>query len=634
MCGIAGCVRDGGRVDAVPDVYRMLSVQVHRGPEGMHVTRAGCATFGVCHLRFVDVNGAPQPFRTQDRQLLVAFNGEIYNRKELVVRLTRQGLQLNGQSEAELLAALYLTEGAEMARHLRGMFAIAVFDARRNETVLIRDPLGKKPLNYAVRDGELRFSSELSSLRSVAGGLDPAAIRLYLHFNAVPAPTSLLSGVRKVEPGCVLRISRSNVRSERYWTPRLHPNRERRSGDLKALETALRLATRKRIPAQPFGVFLSGGLDSGLIAAIAAREHTKEIRSYSLSFPDATSFDETPQALHMAAAAGTRHRIVSLPLQQLGTATLRWLAAVDEPIADHSLVPTVVLASAARTEVKAVLTGDGADEFAMGYALFAAAKVLRGCTRALSGRVVQAALEGISRLPSDDRNLHIAHVAERLARVVSTSPERQYYAAASAVPFEDQPRLLTTSVRDAAASVDPFAGLEALLRESPDATPSEQLQLGMICHFLRDVILAKLDRATMLASLEARSPFLDLDVVEMFLGLPESQRLHGLTGKYLVKRVAERYLPHELVHQRKRGFRAPIAPLLRGPLREWISDLLATALLRKGELFRPEAVAPLLAEHLSGRFDHHRVLWSIACLQCWLQRSIPASRSVDMSVAS
>jgi asparagine synthase (glutamine-hydrolysing) len=634
MCGIAGSVHDRATASAVEEVRAMLAVQTHRGPEGMHVARAGPATFGVCQLRFVDPDGPPQPYRTPDRLLLVAFNGEIYNWAELADGLAASGQPPVGRSEAALLAALYLVEGARMARRLNGMFAIAIFDARRGETLLIRDQVGKKPLSYALLGSELRFSSELSGLRSAAGGADPAAVGRYLAFNAVPAPASLLRGVRKVEPGSVVRICGVTVRSERYWTLRLHPCRHWRPGGPEALEAALRAATRRRIPAGPLGVFLSGGLDSGLVAALAARECEQELRSYSLGFPDSASFDESPQAIQMAAAAGTRHVVVPLSLAELATATRHWVGALDEPIADHSLIPTIVVAAAASADVKAVLTGDGADELAMGYALFAASAVLRGLTRAVPAPVVRAVLERLGRRPPGDRNLHPAHVATLLARATTVAPERQYYAAAAAVPFEGQHVLLTPAALAAAGADVPFETIDALMRESPDATPSERLQLGMICHFLRDVILAKLDRATMLASIEARSPFLDLEVIELLLGLPQSQRLRGLTGKYVVKRVAARYLPHELVYQRKRGFRAPVAALLRGPLREWVTDLLSAGTIREGGLFRPETVASLLADHLSGRADHHRPLWSLACLQSWLLAGPQENRTPELTVAS
>jgi asparagine synthase (glutamine-hydrolysing) len=619
----------------VEDVRSMLAVQIHRGPEGVHIRRAGPATFGVCQLRFVDPDGPPQPYRAADGQVLVAFNGEIYNHAELIAALAACGRPVGGRGEGALLAALYREEGAGMARRLNGMFAIAIFDARHEETLLIRDGLGKKPLSFTLRDGDVLFSSELSGLRSLSAGPDPAEIGHYLTFNAVPAPASLLAGVRKVEPGSVVRIRRGVARTEPYWVPRLDPGRHRRRRDdeVDGLDAALRAATRRRLTAAPLGVFLSGGLDSGLVAALAARESGRALRSYSVGFPDAPSFDESASAVRMAAATGTRHTVVALPLAELAVAAQRWLGTVDEPIADHSLIPTIALAQVAGADVKAVLTGDGADELAMGYALFAADAALRALARAVPAPAVRAALEGIARRRHGERNLHPAHVASLLARALGTAPEYRYYAAAAAVPWDRRDGLLTPAALAATAVPTPFAAIDALVAASPDAAPAERLQLGMICHFLRDVILAKLDRATMLSSVEARSPFLDSEVIDILLGLPQSQKLRGLTGKRVVRRVAERHLPPELVRQRKRGFRAPVAALLRGPLREWITDLLAPGPIREAGLFRPEAVGSLLSNHLTGRADHHRALWSLACLHAWLGARPPVGRRAELTVA-
>jgi len=616
MCGIAGLINPQAGNSAVEEVRAMLRVQSHRGPEGMTIARTGAATFGVCHLRFVDPFGPPQPYRAHERQLLVVFNGEIYNHAELAQYLIDAGHPV-GRGEAALLASLYLAEGAQMAKRLNGMFAIAIFDGRQGEAVLIRDQFGKKPLNYMVAGRELRFSSELSGLRSTTD-VDPAALCRYLTFNAIPAPASLLRGVRKVEPGSVVRVRGDTVSTEYYWRPRLCPGRHQHTQDPKVLDSALRAATRRRIPSVPFGVFLSGGLDSGLVAVMAARESSSEIRSYSLGFPENPSFDESSKAVRMAAAAGTSHTVVPMPLAELAAAVKRWMGALDEPIADHSLIPTAVLAAVASADVKAVLTGDGADELAMGYELFVASSLLRGLSRAIPAGILSPLLAAVRSWPPSDRNLHPGHVAALLARAITVPPERQYYAAAAAVPFDLLPTLLTADALAASRVQKPYEAIETLVRDSPDATPNERLQLGLICHFLRDVILAKLDRATMLASIEARSPFLDAELVELLLAIPESQKLHRLTGKHIVRQVASRYMPREFVYQRKRGFRAPVAALLRGPLRDWVRDLLATDSLRAAGLFRPEAVSALLAEHLSGQRDHHRQLWSLACFQSWL----------------
>jgi asparagine synthase (glutamine-hydrolysing) len=624
VCGIAGIVDCTSQEVLEHDVRKLLAEQLHRGPEGVSVESVPEAAFGLCRLAFVE--DSSQPYVSPSGRLLVVFNGEIYNHRELRRSLTASGVEV-GPGEAAVVAALYSARGAGMAEALNGMFAIAIHDARRRETLLFRDRFGKKPLSYATLGRGLVFASELSGLRAhprVSSQLDARAVALYLACNAVPAPATLLREVRKVRPGSVVRHRDGVTREEAWWLPRVRPTSVGAAAAEARLDGALTRAVSRRIPeGMSFGVFLSGGLDSGLVAAVAAPMSPRPLRTYSIGFPGMPSYDESAQAARLASLVGASHLVVPLDLRRLADDSLRWLTRLDEPVADPSFVATAVLADAARADVKAVLTGDGADELAMGYRLFAAAAALRTLQRVVPTAVVESLLERVGARRPSDQNLHYAHVAKLLARTLRAPPERQYSAAAAAVPPAEWASILTADVLAEARTLDPYAEIDRLVRGSPRANDAERLQLGMICHFLRDVILVKLDRATMLASLEARSPFLDDEVSELLLAIPSSSKLRGLTTKYVVKRVAERYLPRASVYQRKRGFRVPVAPLLRGPLRGWLTDLLAAPALRDSGLFQPQEVERRLSEHLLGRADHHRLLWSLACLQAW----VCASRS-------
>src|SRR5262249_10478272 len=317
-----------------------------------------------------------------------------------------------------------------------------------------------------------------------------------------------------------------------------------------------------------------------------------------VGFPDAPSFDESAQALRLARVVGSRHAVVSLGLRRLADESHRALALLDEPVADPSFVPTAVLAGEARADVKAVLTGDGADELAMGYRLFAASAALRTLQRVVPTALVESLLTSAGAHREGGRTLHYAHVAKLLARALRAPPERQYYVAAAAFGPAEWESILTPEAAAEARTLDAFAEVDALIHENPDADDAERLQLGMISHFLRDVILTKLDRATMSASLEARSPFLDDEVADFLLALPSSWKLHGLTTKHVVRRVAARHLPPSVARQRKRGFRVPVAALLRGPLREWLTDLLSGPSLRQSGFLQPQAVEQRVSEHL------------------------------------
>ena len=622
MCGIAGITFGIQTIQAEHIVEHMLAKQLHRGPEGCGVDRLADAVFGCCRLSFVDISTSTQPYCSPDGRILLVFNGEIYNHIELRQRLGAAHPCFTTPGEAALLAALYAEHGLEMVHMLNGMFAIAIFDVQRSETILIRDRFGKKPLYYTVIGRQVVFASELRALQAhpqASVELDVKAVGLYLTFNTVPSPASLIRGIHKVPASSVVRIRDGHVCVESYWQLRLAPEEHPREETLEGLHQRLRNAVVMRLPQEvPFGVFLSGGLDSSLIAAIAARVSSTPLRTYSVGFPDHASFDETSHALAIANALQVKHSVVPITLDALASEAKRCLTRMDEPVADQSLVPTYLLAVAARREVKAVLTGDGADEMLMGYQIFLAMTLLRAATRILPAQTLQRVLRWLGQGQPSDRNLHYAHVARLLARALSEPPHRQYYSAACAVPPTEwdglfQPQRLTDLM-----TVDPFVQVDAFVSQSPGAGAAEQLQLGMICHFLRDVILTKLDRATMLASLEARSPYLDHALVDMCLQLPSQLKLNGLTTKYALKQLALRYLPERYVQRRKQGFRTPTAALLRGPLLEFTRDMLSARTLREDGLFRPNRVQQLFDEHVARVQDHHRSLWAILCLQSWL----------------
>ncbi len=628
MCGITGIVFGPRHIQPAHTVARMLDLQEHRGPEGHSIDQVEEAIFGYCQLAFVDIGASQQPYRSADSRILLAFNGEIYNHRELRSRLAPS---FDTPGEAALLAELYARHGLAMVTMLNGMFAIAIFDARSRETLLVRDRFGKKPLYYFVRGRQVAFASELRALRAhedAASDLDPAAVGLFMTFNSVPAPHSLVRGIRKVPPGAIVCIRDGAVRVERYWDPVLSPVDQSWGSALDEIDTALRAAVKRRIPREAsFGVFLSGGLDSGLVAAIAAEYAHEPLRSFSIGFPD-QSYDESAHARAMAAAIGADHQVIAVTMEDLARMAQECLPALDEPIADQSLVPTALLARAARPYAKAVLTGDGADELLMGYRIFQATAALRLARKIMPTKALEQVLLRLGAGRPSDSNLHYTHIATLLARALTEPPERQYYAAAAALPRDGWGALLDPEIMAGLAGLDPFEEIDRLIAINDPGSPAERLQIGMIGHFLRDTILTKLDRSTMLASIEARSPFLDGVLVDAMLRLPARWKLRGFTTKYILKHIAERYLPAALVHRRKQGFRSPTAALLRGPLREWAGDMLVPTALTRAGVFQSVPVERMLGEHLRHEHDHHRTLWPILCLQSWLNASAPHHQSV------
>jgi asparagine synthase (glutamine-hydrolysing) len=614
----------------------MLAAQGHRGPEGEKIVRLEDATFGQCALTYTDIGLSRQPYVWGHGRFMLVFNGEIYNHREMRADLEERGVFVPNEGEPAVLGALYSLHGVEMAGLLNGMFAIAIHDAGRRETILLRDRFGKKPLFYSLSGHRLAFASELRALRcdpSVSSEVDGAALARYVTLNAVPAPYSLIQGVHKVPPGCALRVRQGAVQTIRYWEPHLSPKTWSTGECIDVVHQQLVAAVERRIPAEVgAGAFLSGGLDSALVTAIAARRVPGALPTFSASFPDDASYDETPEVLDVARFLGTDHTIVEMTKERLADEIPSILANLDEPIADHSLVPTFLIARAARRRVKAVLTGDGADELMMGYRIFAATVALRGAGRVVGTSTLHRLLMRLAGGKVSYRNLHYTHVARLVARMLGSKPQHLYHLAAAAVLPSDWTSVLAPQWHDAARSTNAFADLDRLVESHGSIEPVEALQLGMLCHFLRDTILGKLDRATMLASLEARSPFLDCTLADTLLTLPAHLKLRFPISKYILRRVARRYLPMRFVLRRKRGFRVPIATLLRGRLKEYAQDVLSPHAVRRAGLFQPAAVEKLLGEHLSGTADHHRTLWSLLCAQAWaLAGAGSANRNVILA---
>jgi asparagine synthase (glutamine-hydrolysing) len=430
MCGIAGVVAvDQDPAGREAAVGRMLETQVHRGPEGRSTASLSRATFGLCKLGFVDIARSRQPSFSPDGRIMVVFNGELYEHARLRADLERR-LGAIAPGEAALLAALYAEEGADMVERLTGMFAIACYDRDRDEVVLLRDRFGKKPLSYLVHGGGVAFASELRALRRAPGApsaVDPRSLALFLTFGAVPAPASLLDGVRKVPPGAMVAIRAGHVRTTEYWSPRLGPRAAASSPPPEELEHLLLGAIGRRLAAEaPVGLFVSGGLDSGLVAALASRLARAPLTSFSLGFPDAPRFDETSHARMLAAHLGLNHRVVQCTRAAMAREAIAVLTQLDEPLADQSLVPTVHLARAARSAVKAVLTGDGADELFMGYRIFEASRALDAVTRLVPGRWMAGARPARSRTwpPVTSPRCSRARSARRPSCAITGRPPR------------------------------------------------------------------------------------------------------------------------------------------------------------------------------------------------------------------
>src|SRR5579884_3730888 len=624
MCGICGIATSGDAVD-VSSLRAMSEMLVHRGPDsgGEHVD--GPVGLAARRLSIIDLEHGDQPIPNEDGSCVVVQNGEIYNYPELRRELERAGHELRTRCDTESIVHLYEEHGLGFAERLRGMFAVAIHDARRGRVVLARDRHGIKPLYYRIVGDELRFASEVRALPR--GEIDTDALEAFLAFNSIPAPYSIFREIRKLPAGHVLAWERGEARLERYARPGPASETELREGDEAELVEELRARLRDSVRAHllsdvPVGVLLSGGVDSAALAALAAQETAGAVHTFTIGFAE-RSFDEREDARRVAERYGTEHHeLLVRPEPEL---LLRALAeAFDEPFADSSALPTYLVCQLAAEHVKVALSGEGGDELFGGYYTYAADLVADRL--APLARLARPIVEA---LPASTRKASLDYKAKRFVRAAHLPPLERHHGWKEI--FSPGVRAELTG-REAA--FDPVDVLRARYAETDGAEELARLQDVDFGVYLIDDLLVKTDRASMAHSLEARVPFLDPLVTNLAFALPTRLKVRGLAKKVLLRKAVAPLLPREVVHGRKRGFSIPAAAWLRGELERFARETLAPENLRRQGFFRPEPVGRLINEHVAGREDRSRQLWGLLAFTLWYERHIeqepPRLRSARM----
>ncbi len=631
MCGIAGIL--GGSSDhRSTGVRRMCTAITHRGPDAEGYFDGGRVTLGMRRLSIIDVEHGEQPVFDEAGNTAVVFNGEIYNFRELRQQLQSKGHVFNSASDSECIPHLYEEYGLDFVQHLRGMFAIALWDEVRGRLVLARDRLGKKPLYFRVDPAGMAFASELKALMADPAtdrGIDEVALSHYLTYQYVPAPHSILQAVKKLEPGHVLAYEDGHITQSRYWHLQYAPSPEGRGTSEEDLAEELRerLLENVRIrltSERPLGAFLSGGLDSSAIVAAMSRVSSERVRTFSIGF-DEESHNELPFARQVASLYGTdHHELVVRPdvLDVLPTLA----RAFDEPYADSSAIPSYYLAAMAREQVVVALNGDGGDEALGGYLRYP--RFLQTSPRSLPPLVTRALFNvGRSAAPFGARSTLLRRASTAALLMADSEPARRYARFLSYFRPEEKSDLFQ---RDFAARVDAHDSYELVHRiwDAHSATDPVNRLLAIDTHtYLPGDLLPKVDITTMAHSLEARSPFLDHTFVEWAASLPGSMKVRGGTTKYLLKKALGPWLPNGLIQRRKMGFGVPMAQWLRGPLKDTVFDLLTDKTARDRGWFRPEAVDRLLQEHMSGQ-DRSPHLYALLMLEMWHREvlDVPVAR--------
>jgi asparagine synthase (glutamine-hydrolysing) len=630
VCGIAGMVdRAGGAEEAL--VTAMCDRIVHRGPDARGIHVDGTAALGSQRLAIIDVAGGEQPILSEDGQVAVVMNGEIYNFVELRERLRARGHVFSTGSDAEVLVHLYEDLGDELVHELRGMFAFAIWDARRERLLLGRDRVGKKPLFYAARAGRIAFASELAALladQSLDTAIDPHAIDAYLALQYVPHPLSIFGSVRKLPPASTLSFDGGGdgVRVERYWRlgygEKLDGIGEEEAAEL--VREQLDDATRIRLMSEvPLGAFLSGGIDSSAVVAFMARHASEPVKTFSISYGEA-DFDEARYARLIAEHFGTEHHEFRVEPHALSILP-RLARHYGEPFADPSALPSFHLAELTAQHVTVALNGDGGDEAFAGYqryARMASLARLRRAPRPL--RTAAAAFAGL--LEQDGGE---AQLRRRLGVVGRALVEPEPLVYANFVrPFDAarRARLLSPELR---AQLDGQLA-EGFLEEAwSGAAPNglDRLLAVDIETYLPGDLLVKIDIATMAHSLEARSPFLDHRLLELAARLPPEMKLQRGSGKRILKRALRGIVPDVVLDRPKMGFGVPLKHWFRGELAELPRELLLDPAAHCREYLDGGEIERLLAEHAAGDYDHAHRIWVLIQLETWHREVLEPARA-------
>ena len=620
MCGIAGRVnfRSGAPVDAAR-VGAMCDLIAHRGPDGHGVHCHGPVGFGHRRLAIIDLSPlGRQPMQTDDGQILITFNGEIYNFQDLRHTLEQRGHVFRSHSDTEVILAAYREYGDACVERLAGMFAFAIWDAPRRRLLIARDRLGKKPLHYRLDDDGIAFASEPKAFLAEPGfepRVDLQAISDYLSLQYVPSPASAFAGIHKLPPAHTLVVEDGAVNVRQYW--RLSYARQQAAISdaeaLDALSEQLRAAVRRRLVSDvPLGAFLSGGIDSGLVVSFMAECVDTPVRTFSIGFEEA-AYNELPAARLVADRYGTRHEeFVVRPRAADLLPQLVW--HYGEPYADSSALPTYVLSALTRRHVTVALNGDAGDENFAGYDRYRA-MALAARTDHLP-RAARLAAAAASRAAAALVPHAKVQRLTRFGRHLADTPLHRY--AAWILHFEPglKHRLCTPEFR-AATEDRGHAYLEAAFAAS-DATTLVERTMDLDVHtYLPEDLLVKVDIATMAHGLEGRSPFLDHELMQFAASLPAHLKLRGAEQKFLLRRLAERRLPPTLLTLPKKGFGVPIDRWFSENLRETLRDALFDGRLAARGYFDMRVVQQLFDEHQSGRVAWHLQLWNLLMLELW-----------------
>lgn len=623
MCGIAGIYYLNEEARSNSDLLvRMCDAMIHRGPDDEGQYSYKHMAIGMRRLSIIGVENGHQPIPNEDKSIWVVLNGEIYNHQELKELLLKKGHVYRTSTDTECIVHLYEEYGEHCVDYLRGMFAFAVLDQRDGSLFIARDRLGIKPLFYAITKDKVLFGSELKALledAAVPRDMDLAALDAYMTYGYIPAPLTIYQSMRKLEPGHTMRLTRKGAKIEQYWDVPRAPDLKRTEEDfceefITIFEETVRLHLMSEVP---LGAFLSGGVDSGLVVAFMARHNGSPVRAFTVGFGGTTGdyLDERPYARLVARRYRAQHyesEIHPNVRDVLGSV----VRAFDEPFADDSVIPTFYICQEARRRVKVVLTGAGGDELFGGYERYFGL-LLSQAYEAVPRPVRRLLIEPLSELlPARTRSME---QFRRFVRSAGRGCAERYQSYLSSLDSPARINLYSDEFRQQM----PFANTEALGTRFFDLARAgsvvDRALFQDLKMYLPDDILALSDRLSMLHSLELRVPFLDHKVVELCSRIPAQMKMRMGRKKYLLKKVAHRFLDREVLEHRKQGFCAPMASWLRNELKDYCLEALSETKLMRHGLFDPCYVSKLINEHMSWTRSHEKLLFRLMMFQLWYE---------------
>ncbi len=619
MCGITGFSGKGTK----DDLSNMVSSIRHRGPDAKGQFLNDKVALGHARLSILDLSlSGAQPMFNQDKEVGIVFNGEIYNFLELKTELEGLGYVFKSTSDTEAIIYLYKEFGEECFKKMNGMFAIAIYDFKKNKLILARDRMGKKPLYWSLFGDTLIFGSELKALMVhplFTKEIDLESINKYLQYDYIPSPHTIFKGVSKLEPANYLIFEKGKIKKQEFWRMDFIESDISFNDAITELDRRIDKSTASRLMSDvPLGIFLSGGLDSSTVAYYAQKNSKEKIKTFSIGFKEA-SFDESKYARQVADHLGTDHYEKILSAKDSLDLIPNIADIIDEPLADASIIPTYLLSKFTREKVTVSLGGDGGDELFAGYPTFQAGQLV-DLYEKIPGGLRRRIEKIINKMPASDKNFSLGFKLKKFIDGLSGDRNHLHQRWLGSFGRAERADLFKKDVWDKLRNKNEFEDLERYIGEvQADDERNKVLYLYMRTYMM-DQVLVKVDRASMANSLEVRAPFLDINVVEFANSLPYSYKYRNFKTKYILKKLMEDKLPKNIVYRSKKGFGIPLGKWLKEDLREFCNTVLSKNNNDKIGLFNFEYIDKLKNEHFSGQKDNRKLLWNLLALFLWHEK--------------